>query len=156
MFLAGQDMKEEVLTELNADVTGLKGNTPCLKREKASRPCLSAQKHPHGLVPPNQSHPHTGQGRPKVYGNDNSSVNRQSRSQSAKPDPIPGTSCNSLNYLIYDTSQFKHISTIFIMKYPSYEQLKSYTIVCPHSIPPRQYGSRPWSNMPQNIMPPRQ
>ena len=79
-----------MLTELNADVTGLKGNTPYLKRERVSRPCLSAQKHPHGLVPPNHSHPHTGQMRPKVYGNDNSSVNRQSRSQSAKPDPVPG------------------------------------------------------------------
>ena len=59
-------------------------------REKQSPPSLNAQKHPHGTSPSKDTHPHTGQPRPFTYGNDNSSVNRQSRVQTTRPDPIPG------------------------------------------------------------------
>lgn len=59
-------------------------------REKQSPPSLNPQKHPHGTSPGKDTHPHTGQARPLTYGNDNSSVNRQSRVQSTRPDPIPG------------------------------------------------------------------
>lgn len=60
-------------------------------REKQTPPSLSPQKHPHGTSPGRETHPHCGQPRPYAYGNDNSSVNRQSRVQSTRPDPIPGT-----------------------------------------------------------------
>ena len=59
-------------------------------REKQSPPSLLAQKHPHGTSPGQGTHPHTGQPRPYTLGNDNSSVNRQSRVQTTRPDPIPG------------------------------------------------------------------
>lgn len=58
-------------------------------REKTSPPSLSAQKHPHG----NEYvdiHPQYNEERNKELGNDNSSNQRQSRSQSGKPDPVPG------------------------------------------------------------------
>jgi hypothetical protein len=62
----------------------------CLCRQKQQPPTLSPQKHPHGSNPGREVHPHTSQPRPFTYGNDNSSVNRQSRSQTTRPDPIPG------------------------------------------------------------------
>ncbi|XP_060595540.1 uncharacterized protein LOC132749698 isoform X4 [Ruditapes philippinarum] len=83
----GQD---EVLTEMNVNLNEPKQEPVYLRREKQSPPSLNAQKHPHGTSPSKETHPHTGQPRPFTYGNDNSSVNRQSRVQSTRPDPIPG------------------------------------------------------------------
>ena len=62
----------------------------CLCRQKQQPPTLSPQKHPHGSNPGREVHPHTSQPRPFTYGNDNSSVNRQSRTQTTRPVPIPG------------------------------------------------------------------
>ncbi|XP_074661940.1 lamin-A-like isoform X2 [Tubulanus polymorphus] len=61
-----------------------------LRREKMEPPLLTSQKHPHGLDPLADCHPRSGQQRPLVNGNDNSSVNRQTRSQSTRPDPVYG------------------------------------------------------------------
>ena len=80
----------EGLQEYNMDVNAPPSQPVYLKREKESPPCLNAPKHPHGTQPPSAVHPSTGQARPMTYGNDNSSVNRQSRVQSSRPDPIPG------------------------------------------------------------------
>ena len=81
---------DEELPEHQVVVNGVHPEPVYLRREKESMPSLIAQQHPHGAAPPSPTHPHTGQARQLTYGNDNSSVNRQSRSQSGKPDPIPG------------------------------------------------------------------
>ena len=60
-------------------------------REKQQPPSLSAPRHPHGCSPAAPTHPGTGQARPLRMGNDNSSVVRQFRSQTQRPDPVPGT-----------------------------------------------------------------
>ncbi|KAL3841700.1 hypothetical protein ACJMK2_019808 [Sinanodonta woodiana] len=82
--------EEEVLTEVNVNINEPKPEQVYLRREKQQPPSLSSQKHPHGSHPLNETHPHTGQPRPFTYGNDNSSVNRQSRVQTTRPDPIYG------------------------------------------------------------------
>ncbi|XP_013408098.1 centrobin isoform X2 [Lingula anatina] len=78
------------LTDLGYNVNAEKPEPVFLRREKTSPPLLPAQKHPHGDYTLNHTHPHHCQPRQLTYGNDNSSVDRQSRSQSARPDPIPG------------------------------------------------------------------
>ncbi|KAL4224796.1 Intermediate filament tail domain-containing protein [Mactra antiquata] len=82
--------QDAVLTEMNVNLNEPKPEPVYLRREKQTPPSLSAQKHPHGSSPSQGIHPHTGQPRPFAYGNDNSSVNRQSRVQSTRPDPVPG------------------------------------------------------------------
>ncbi|KAK3576197.1 hypothetical protein CHS0354_016020 [Potamilus streckersoni] len=82
--------EEEVLTEVNVNINEPKPEQVYLRREKQQPPSLSSQKHPHGSHPLTETHPHTGQPRPFTYGNDNSSVNRQSRVQTTRPDPIYG------------------------------------------------------------------
>ncbi|XP_067654932.1 lamin-B2-like isoform X2 [Haliotis asinina] len=79
----------ESLTEINVDV-GNKQDHVYLRREKQPPPSLSAQRHPHGSPSSQACHPHIGQSRPLMYGNDNSTWSRQSRQQSTRPDPIPG------------------------------------------------------------------
>ncbi|XP_052240589.1 uncharacterized protein LOC127851093 isoform X4 [Dreissena polymorpha] len=81
---------QEVLTEMNVNLNEPKPEAVYLRREKQTPPSLTAQKHPHGTSPGTETHPHTGQPRPFLYGNDNSSVNRQSRVQTTRPDPIAG------------------------------------------------------------------
>lgn len=78
-------LSAEILSEIISDICFIF----CF-REKQSPPSLLAQKHPHGTSPGRETHPHTGQPRPYTYGNDNSSVNRQSRVQSTRPDPVQG------------------------------------------------------------------
>ena len=90
-----QTVEMEELTELNMDFNAPKPDPVYLRREKDSAPGLMAQKHPHGTSPPSAVHPASGQGRALTYGNDNSSVNRQSRSQAGKPDPIAGEWCST-------------------------------------------------------------
>ena len=67
-----------------------------LSREKQQPNVLTPQKHPHGTSPGKEIHPHTSQPRPYTYGNDNSSVNRQSRSQTTRPDPVNGKSVTAI------------------------------------------------------------
>lgn len=81
---------EEPLSEFQPEVNGQQPQVFYIRRDKEKVPSLLAQKHPHGTNPTAPVHPATGQLRPKTYGNDNSSVNRQTRCQSTKPDPIPG------------------------------------------------------------------
>ncbi|XP_059144868.1 uncharacterized protein LOC131932008, partial [Physella acuta] len=82
---------EDSLTEYNTDIIGIKHEQPVyLRREKQQPPTLSASKHPHGHQPKAYVHPHTGVERPVYFGNDNSTISRQSRAQSCRPDPIPG------------------------------------------------------------------
>lgn len=76
--------------EYNMDVNAKKPKPVYLRREKENPPSLNPPKHPHGNAPPAPVHPATGQARSLTYGNDNSSVNRQSRVQSTPPAPIPG------------------------------------------------------------------
>jgi hypothetical protein len=82
--------KEEQLPEFDMNINSRQSEPAYLRRQKEAPPSLSQPKHPHGLAPGEQSHPSTGQARPLTLGNDNSSVNRQSRVQSTRPDPIPG------------------------------------------------------------------
>lgn len=82
---------DESLTELNMDVNGPRPEPVYLKREKQQPLTLgSSNKHPHGNSPGINVHPNTGQARPLRYGNDNTSVQRQSRTQTTRPDPIAG------------------------------------------------------------------
>ena len=83
----------EELTELDININAPKPEPVYLRREKTSPPSLAPQKHPHGVSPPQPVHPSTGQHRALTYGNDNSSVNRQSRVHSTRPDPVPGQTC---------------------------------------------------------------
>jgi len=84
------DIDNESLTELSLDVNGPRPEPVYLKREKQQPLTLQAPKHPHGTSPTCGVHPQTSQPRPLRYGNDNTSVNRQTRTQSTRPDPIPG------------------------------------------------------------------
>lgn len=84
-----KEMQEE-LTQFNMDVNAAPAPPVYLRREREDRPSFNPPKHPHGCMPPTQVHPHTGQGRVLTYGNDNSTVSRQSRIQSQRPDPVPG------------------------------------------------------------------
>ncbi|XP_052066739.1 uncharacterized protein LOC127706276 isoform X3 [Mytilus californianus] len=81
---------DEGLTEMTVNINEQRPEAVYLRRQKQQPPTLSPQKHPHGSNPIKEVHPHTSQPRPFTYGNDNSSVNRQSRSQTTRPDPIPG------------------------------------------------------------------
>ncbi|GFR81685.1 intermediate filament tail domain-containing protein 1 [Elysia marginata] len=81
---------DESLTELALDANGPRPEPIYLRREKQAPPSLSAPRHPHGCSPAASTHPGTGQARPLRMGNDNSSVVRQSRSQTQRPDPVPG------------------------------------------------------------------
>ena len=83
-------MKEPELTKVSIPANGTKIDPVYIRRVKDEAPGLVAQKHPHGIPPSNPVHSATGTSRPKTYGNDNSSVNRQSRVQAHRPDPIPG------------------------------------------------------------------
>ena len=83
-------MKEPELTKVSIPENGSKIDPIYIRRVKDEAPGLVAQKHPHGTPPSNPVHSATGAPRPKTYGNDNSSVNRQSRAQAVRPDPIPG------------------------------------------------------------------
>ncbi|KAK3749853.1 hypothetical protein RRG08_066167 [Elysia crispata] len=81
---------DESLTELALDANGPRPEPVYLRREKQAPPSLNATRHPHGCSPAAPTHPGTGQARPLRMGNDNSSVVRQSRSQTQRPDPVPG------------------------------------------------------------------
>ncbi|KAL8614242.1 hypothetical protein ACOMHN_026459 [Nucella lapillus] len=83
-------LDDETLTEISVNVNEPKSEPVYLRREKQQPPSLQANKHPHGNAVNVPVHPHMGQSRPLCYGNDNSSNNRQSRSQSTRPDPVPG------------------------------------------------------------------
>ncbi|XP_064634313.1 uncharacterized protein LOC135492084 isoform X2 [Lineus longissimus] len=78
---------DEALPELPVEQ---KHDQVYLRREKMEPPCLVANRHPHGLETGDQAHPSTGQPRPLSMGNDNSTFSRQTRSQSHRPDPVPG------------------------------------------------------------------
>ncbi|XP_021368992.1 uncharacterized protein LOC110460435 isoform X3 [Mizuhopecten yessoensis] len=80
----------ESLTDMTVNINEPRSDPVYLRREKQAPPTLAPQKHPHGISPGRESHPHSGQARPLTYGNDNSTVNRQSRSQSTRPDPVAG------------------------------------------------------------------
>ena len=83
--------RREELTPLDMNLNAPnRDDVVYLKREKQPSPSLHAQKHPHGATPPTPTHPHSAGTRSKTYGNDNSSVNRQTRCQSTRPDPVPG------------------------------------------------------------------
>ncbi|KAL5007318.1 hypothetical protein ScPMuIL_016124 [Solemya velum] len=84
------DFDKDSLTEVTVNINEPRQETVYLRREKQAPPILTAQKHPHGISPGRDVHPTAGQARSFTYGNDNSSMNRQSRSQSTRPDPIPG------------------------------------------------------------------
>ncbi|XP_060086406.1 uncharacterized protein LOC132565720 [Ylistrum balloti] len=81
---------QESLTDMTVNINEPRPDPVYLRREKQAPPTLAPQKHPHGISPGRESHPHSGQARPLTYGNDNSTVNRQSRSQTTRPDPVPG------------------------------------------------------------------
>ncbi|XP_062598156.1 uncharacterized protein LOC134259569 isoform X3 [Saccostrea cucullata] len=85
-----QNIDTDSLTEMTVNINEPKPDSVYLKREKQQPNVLTPQKHPHGTSPGKEIHPHTGQPRPYTYGNDNSSVNRQSRSQTTRPDPVNG------------------------------------------------------------------
>lgn len=61
-----------------------------IHREKRQPASLFVSKHPHGNNPLVNTHPNSGQARPLHFGNDNSTKSRQSRSQTIRPDPLPG------------------------------------------------------------------
>ncbi|XP_069132488.1 uncharacterized protein [Argopecten irradians] len=81
---------QESLTDMTVNINEPRPDPVYLRREKQAPPTLAPQKHPHGISPGRESHPHSGQARPLTYGNDNSTLNRQSRSQTTRPDPVPG------------------------------------------------------------------
>ncbi|XP_033752068.1 uncharacterized protein LOC117335906 isoform X3 [Pecten maximus] len=81
---------QESLTDMTVNINEPRPDPVYLRREKQAPPTLVPQKHPHGISPGRESHPHSGQARPLTYGNDNSTLNRQSRSQTTRPDPVPG------------------------------------------------------------------
>ena len=83
-------MTEAELTKISLQANGSKIDPRYIRRVKEEAPGLVAQNHPHGSSPSNQVHSATGAPRPTTYGNDNSSVNRQTTAQSTRPDPIPG------------------------------------------------------------------
>ncbi|XP_078333250.1 lamin-B2.L-like isoform X7 [Crassostrea virginica] len=85
-----QNIDNDSLTEMTVNINEPKPDSVYLKREKQQPNVLTPQKHPHGTSPGREIHPHTSQPRPYTYGNDNSSVNRQSRSQTTRPDPVNG------------------------------------------------------------------
>ena len=58
-------------------------------REKETPPSLAPQNHTHGNTY-SEVHPHYNENRVRELGNDNSSNHRQTRSQSAVPDRVPG------------------------------------------------------------------
>ncbi|PAA88851.1 hypothetical protein BOX15_Mlig010331g1 [Macrostomum lignano] len=61
-----------------------------LRREK-TMPCYVSSRHPHAQPTCNSVHPRCDSPRTGLWGNDNSSVNRQSRSQMTRvPDRVPG------------------------------------------------------------------
>ena len=99
IFLPGTQSTMEELPEYNMNVNAAPREPVYLRREKESLPSLNPPKHPHGNSPPTETHPQTGQSRPLTYGNDNSSVNRQSRVQVTRPDPIPGTGLYVINFI---------------------------------------------------------
>ena len=81
---------EEQLTQYDMNVNAVPIEQPYIRLEQPPAPCLVPPKHPHGTDPGGNVHPSKGQHRAKSYGNDNSSVNRQSRAQGQRPDPIAG------------------------------------------------------------------
>ena len=85
-----EGMRREVLPEYDMDINAACPEPVYLHRRKVTPPSLNAQKHPHGVHPQAPVHPNAGINRSRTYGNDNSSVNRQSRSQGQRPDPVPG------------------------------------------------------------------
>ncbi|XP_048727048.2 uncharacterized protein LOC125645531 isoform X5 [Ostrea edulis] len=85
-----QNVETDSLTEMTVNINEPKPDSVYLKREKQQPNILTPPKHPHGTSPGKEIHPHTSQPRPYTYGNDNSSVNRQSRSQTTRPDPVNG------------------------------------------------------------------
>lgn len=85
-----QNIETDSLTEMTVNINEPKPDSVYLKREKQQPNVLTPQKHPHGTSPGKEIHPATSQPRPYTYGNDNSSVNRQSRSQTTRPDPVNG------------------------------------------------------------------
>lgn len=84
------NIETDSLTEMTVNINEPKPDSVYLKREKQQPNVLTPQKHPHGTSPGKEIHPATSQPRPYTYGNDNSSVNRQSRSQTTRPDPVNG------------------------------------------------------------------
>ena len=91
-FICPIDMAtaSEQLPVYDKNVNGMPEETQFLRRQKEPAPSLAQPKHPHGGAPLSSTHPTSGQHRAQTYGNDNSSVNRQSRVQGQRPDPIPG------------------------------------------------------------------
>ena len=83
---------EEQLPQYDMNVNAPPAEQPYIRRTPAAAPALVPPKHPHGTNPGGNVHPSKGEARAKSYGNDNSSVNRQSRVQGQRPDPIAGES----------------------------------------------------------------
>ena len=79
---------EGKLSELDIPINQPPSHKQVLKRPKSPPPSLSAAKHPHGQSPFSPVHPYRGQFRTWTFGNDNSSVNRQTRIQQR---PTPST-----------------------------------------------------------------
>ncbi len=100
---AKEEMKEAELSEITMPPNGVRADPVYIRREKEQPPSLAAQKHPHGTAPSNGVHPSTGAPRAMTYGNDNSSVNRQSRVQGIRPDPIPGNKINPFYFALQAT-----------------------------------------------------
>ncbi|CAG5134934.1 unnamed protein product, partial [Candidula unifasciata] len=80
----------ERLTTTKVDLSGPRPEPVFIRREKRQPPSLFNSKHPHGNNPSLITHPHTNQARPLHLGNDNSTYSRQSRTQTVRPDPLPG------------------------------------------------------------------
>ena len=81
---------EEQLQPYDMNVNAVPAEAEYIRRNLEPSPTLAAPKHPHGTAPLSVAHPSKGDNRAKTYGNDNSSVNRQSRVQPCRPDPITG------------------------------------------------------------------
>ncbi|XP_040401112.1 lamin tail domain-containing protein 1 isoform X1 [Cygnus olor] len=62
-----------------------------IKREKKTFACLFPNQSAWCQSPDSPTHPHFSLVRPLTLGNDGSSLCRQSRCQSSRPDPVPGT-----------------------------------------------------------------
>ena len=81
---------EEILPVYDMNISGLKTAPPYLIKDDSQLNLYDPPKHPHSLSPGRSSHPHVVPARRLIYGNDNSSLVRQTRGHYNRPDPVPG------------------------------------------------------------------
>jgi hypothetical protein len=81
------------LTVYNMNVNASATSEPprCLRLHIPRRPSFDPPQHPHCRQPDDPVHPSFHVARTSTIGNDNSSLTRQLRNHSSKPDPVPGT-----------------------------------------------------------------